>query len=71
MNGHGELLPVLGAALVAAVPVVLAILLGILIPLGLAVLMIPLVSGGIQKGCICQWAQTVRRPSTQLGPALL
>lgn len=64
-------IPVLGLVLGAPVPGSLAILVGTLIPLGLAVLMLPPpLTGWTHKASVRQRVQTDPRPSTQLGAAL-
>lgn len=57
-----KVLPVLGLVLGAVVPEGLAILLGTLIPVDLAVLMFPLVLSQTQKSCVREWVQTEPRP---------
>lgn len=65
-----RLSPVLGLVLGAPVPGGLAILLGTLIPLALAVLMFLPVSYETHKAYVRQWVQTDPRPSKQLVAAL-
>lgn len=60
----------LGLVLGAPVPGALAILLGTLIPLGLAVLMFPPVICWTHKACVRQWVQIDPRSSKQLVAAL-
>lgn len=62
-NLHEETLPVVGLVLGAPVPGVLVILLGTLIPLGLAVLMFLLVICSTHKSYVYQRVQNGPRPS--------
>lgn len=63
-------LPALGLVLGAAVPDCFDILLGTLIPLGLAVLMFPPVISESNKACVRQRVQTDPRPWKQMAAAL-